>query len=155
MEIKKWFEFTPNRMKKSAGVIIILNKTKILLCHATGSKWIGTFGPPKGGLNPGETEIQGAIRELKEETSIKLDINLITNPDDPIIIDYISKSGDKYKRLFFYTVYIDDVSEIGLTSEIIPINKLQKDEIDWCGFLDKKEAEKRIFHRVSSILDLL
>jgi len=37
-------------MKKSAGVIIILNNNKILLSHATNAKWEKTFSFPKGGI---------------------------------------------------------------------------------------------------------
>lgn len=157
MDIKNWFSFTSldGRIKKSAGIVIILKKNKILLCHATNSKWTNTFGPPKGGVDKGEIEIDGAIRELKEETSITIDKNKIDNPKKPIIIDYQSKNREVYKRLFLYLVYIDDISEIGLLSETIPKSKLQIGEIDWCGFLTKKEAKKRISQRLSHLLFLL
>lgn len=157
MGIKNWFSFTPyeSKLKKSAGIVIILKNTKILLCHATSSKWFGTFGPPKGGIEVGELEIDAAIRELAEETSIIIDKNQIKNPRNPIIIDYNYKTGVTYKRLFLYTVFIQDISEIGLSSETIPVNKLQIDEIDWCGFLKKKYAKKRILNRFTVILNLL
>jgi hypothetical protein len=32
---------------------------------------------------------------------------------------------------------------------------LQPEEVDWAGFLDKEEAEKRIFDRFKSILKYL
>ena len=83
-----------------------------------------------------------------------IDKNKLTNPKAPIIVDY-KKNGNIYKRLFLYTVYIDDISEIGLTSEMIPTSNLQAEEIDWCGFMSKTEAERRIFHRVSHLLDLV
>ena len=75
MFLKKWFDFDPfdSKMKKSAGIVIILGKKKILLCHSTNSKWFGTYSVPKGGVNRGESEIDGAIRELREETSIKVE----------------------------------------------------------------------------------
>ena len=40
-------------MKKSAGVIIILNNNKILLSHATNARWEKTFSFPKGGIEKG------------------------------------------------------------------------------------------------------
>mgnify|MGYP000691774296 CR=1 FL=1 len=141
-------------MKKSAGVIIILNKTKMLMCHSTNSKWNGTFSVPKGGIDKGESKIDAALRELKEETSVKVKKRQLYS-EKPIIFDYTSKKGVVYKRLFLYKVYIDDISEIGLETEIIPYDKLQKNEIDWCGFLNKEEATKKIFHRVENLLDLI
>lgn len=154
----RWFDFDPfeSKMKKSAGVIIILNGQKVLLCHPTNSRWFGTYSFPKGGLNKGESEIDAAIRELREESSIIIDKSKITNPNIPIIVDYINKKGEKkYKQLYLYTVYINDISEIGLDSEIIPKEKLQLSEIDWCGFLPKQEAKHRIFHRVFHLLDMI
>jgi ADP-ribose pyrophosphatase YjhB (NUDIX family) len=158
MMIKKWFDFDPfeNLMKKSAGVIIILNNNKVLLCHPTNSRWFGTYSFPKGGLEKGETSIDAAIRELREESSIVIDMSKITNPNSPIIVDYVNKKGEKkYKQLYLYTVYINDVSEIGLDSETISTERLQIEEIDWCGFLPKQEAKSRIFHRVSHLLDMI
>ena len=155
--IKKWFDFEPfeSEMKKSAGVIIILNNNKILLCHPTKAKWFGSYSFPKGGINEGESEVDGALRELREESSIIVNKSQIKNIKDPIIVDYVDKKGVKYKRLYLYTVYINDISEIGLDSEIIPNEKLQLEEIDWCGFLTKNEAIPRIFHRVEHLLKMI
>lgn len=142
-------------MKKSAGVIIILNNNKILLSHATNARWEKTFSFPKGGIEKDEKKKDAAIRELMEETSIVITKEQISNPDDAIIVNYIDKTGINYKRLYLYTVYIEDISEIGLESEIVPIENLQADELDWCGFLTKEEAKDKIFNRVEHLLDLI
>lgn len=142
-------------MKKSAGVIIILNNNKILLSHATNARWQKTFSFPKGGIEKDEKKKDAAIRELAEETSIVITKEQISNPDDAIIVNYIDKAGINYKRLYLYTVYIEDISEIGLESEIVPIENLQADELDWCGFLTKEEAKDKIFGRVEHLLDLI
>jgi len=142
-------------MKKSAGVIIILNNNKILLSHATNARWEKTFSFPKGGIEKDEKKKDAAIRELMEETSIVITKEQISNPDDAIIVNYVDKVGINYKRLYLYTVYIEDISEIGLESEIVPIENLQADELDWCGFLTKEEAKDKIFNRVEHLLDLI
>ena len=56
--ISRWFDFDPfeSKMKKSAGVIIILNRQKMLFCHPSNSKWFGTYSFPKGGLEKDEAE---------------------------------------------------------------------------------------------------
>lgn len=155
--IKKWFDYDPfkDRMKVSGGIILILNKSKILLVHPSKAKWYETYSVPKGGVNEGESEIDAAIRELQEETSLIVTKDMITNPKDPIIIEYQNKQGKKYKKLVLFTVYINNISEVGMEKETMDKSKLQLKEVDWCGFLDKKEAQLRIFHRMSSLVELI
>ena len=63
------------------------------------------------------------------------------------------KKSVVYKRIYLFTLYISDISEIGLDSEVIPKEKLPLDEIDWAGFVTKEEAKLRLFHRSVPMLD--
>jgi ADP-ribose pyrophosphatase YjhB (NUDIX family) len=60
-----WME-PEQKIKKSGAFIYDGNTKKILLVQSRGQ----FFGCPKGSLNPGETVLECAIREVKEETGI-------------------------------------------------------------------------------------
>jgi len=155
-KINKFFEFEPfeSKMKKSAGVIIVLKNEKVLICHPSNNdKWFGSYSFPKGGIDEGETIKQAALRELFEETSVKLDESKISK--EPLVLDYMNykKKDVVYKKIYLFTMYINDISEIGLDSEVIPNHKLPFGEIDWAGFISKEEAKLRLFHRSVPIID--
>ncbi|NEX59523.1 NUDIX hydrolase [Noviherbaspirillum galbum] len=51
----------------SCGTLIINRRGEILLCHVTGTrKW----DIPKGLQDPGETTLEAAMREMREETGL-------------------------------------------------------------------------------------
>src|ERR1017187_2463293 len=85
--IRRWYEYDPmkDKIKVSAGIVLILNGSKILLVHPSKAKWFGTYSVPKGGVNVGESDIDAALRELREETSLVVSKNMISNPNDPIV----------------------------------------------------------------------
>lgn len=130
-------------MVESAGFVIIYDN-KILLEHPKGQKWFATYSIPKGRVEDGEDHLSTAIRETYEELGIKIDANQI-NPNDKGYINYTDNKGNIYKRVYFYILELDTPIHIDKT-------KLQKDEIDWAGFLSREDAEKRIFWRFKPLL---
>ena len=54
----------------SCGVIVVNDDAELLLCHVTGQDH---WDLPKGGPNDGETPLQAALRETREETGLALD----------------------------------------------------------------------------------
>ena len=60
--------FNPKRL--SCGVVILNPDRELLLCHVTGQNH---WDLPKGGIDPGETPLQAALRETREEAGLCLD----------------------------------------------------------------------------------
>ena len=135
-------------MKTSAGLVIIQDN-KMLLVHPTNSEWYGTYSIPKGEIDEDTNEplVDAAIRETQEE------IGVLFNKNDiyylkPEYVEYHSKTGTPYKRVWYYVVYLKEPLDVNTI-------KLQLEEVDWAGFLNKKEAEKRIFGRLKDIIKYL
>jgi len=59
--------FNPKRL--SCGVVILNRERELLLCHVTGQNH---WDLPKGGIDPGETPLEAAIRETREESGLRL-----------------------------------------------------------------------------------
>lgn len=140
-------------MKVSAGVAIVLNKEKVLLCHPSNASWGTNYSFPKGGVDIGEGILDAAMRELREETSVIVSKSQIKNPKNPHVIDYINRDGSIYKRIYLFQVDIKSIREVGLTSEVIDKSLLQIEEVDWAGFVDKEEASLRIFWKSKKVLN--
>lgn len=58
------------KYEKSCGAVIFDND-KVLLIQQVAGHW----GFPKGHVEEGETEVETAIREIKEETNLDVEIN--------------------------------------------------------------------------------
>ena len=65
---KKIFRKARRNYRKSGAFIYDPGKDRVLLVQSRGHLW----GPPKGTLNLGELDRDGAIREVKEETGLDI-----------------------------------------------------------------------------------
>jgi ADP-ribose pyrophosphatase YjhB (NUDIX family) len=138
-------------MVHSAGLAVIY-KEKILLVHPKNARWTNSYSIPKGHLELGETSLEAAIRETKEEVGIEFHINTVPGPERELF--YIKqKTGNPWKKLSYYVVHIDTLEQIGLSSEIVPKEQLQAIEVDWAGFVPFEEAKKRMIPALLKIID--
>ena len=65
--VKAMSFFNPKRL--SCGVVILNPDRELLLCHVTGQNH---WDLPKGGIDPGETPREAALRETREESGLCL-----------------------------------------------------------------------------------
>ena len=103
--------------EKSCGCIII-KQNKVLLVYEKGRNF---WGFPKGHVEEGENEIQTALREVKEEVGLDVEIN----ENKRYVINYIINNEiDKTSVFYIATPKTENI-------------ELQESEIEdskWCDF---------------------
>lgn len=105
------------REEKSCGCIIIKNRKVLLVYEKNRNFW----GFPKGHMEEGENEIQTALREVKEEVGLEVEID----EEKRYTLNYIIKDEiDKTTVLYIARPKSEEV--IMQESEI--------ENIKWCDF---------------------
>lgn len=153
--IKKFSDFssTEKKARHAAGVAII-HEDQILLVHPTGGSWTRPImGIPKGGIEEGEDLMDAAIREVFEETGIRLSPPQLDTRVETV--DIFNNAGKYRHSLYYFICRISDLTEIGLTSKSVPKSQLQIEEIDWAGFVNIREAYSKTAKSQLIILDRL
>jgi 8-oxo-dGTP pyrophosphatase MutT (NUDIX family) len=140
-------------MEKSAGIAIVHNG-KILMAHATKSSWYGSWMPPKGKIEEGETEEEAACREVEEECGITVDPEMLGRRH---VVQYTKGPGGKmYKEVYIFECRVDSLEEVGIPNLIkgeLPKYMLQEDEISEARFMGHEECKKRCLPRYLSMVD--
>ncbi|MEO9058536.1 MAG: nucleotide triphosphate diphosphatase NUDT15 [Ktedonobacteraceae bacterium] len=106
----------PEAQEKQAqvGVSILINKgDRILLEKRQHTHGAGTWGPPSGHIDYGETPEQTAMRETKEETTVIIDnlkFRVITN-------DVFEKEQKHYITIWFDANYVSGEPKVSAPEE--------------------------------------
>lgn len=108
MELKK---------EKSCGCIIIKDNKVLLINEIHGNFW----GFPKGHMENGETEIETALREVKEE--VGLDVKIDT--DKRYVLNYIIDNKIDKTTVLYVAEPISDK---------IVMQESEIDNVKWCSF---------------------
>lgn len=112
------------KQEKSCGCIVMNDKKQVLLIHHNEGHW----DYPKGHIEEGETEIETAIREVKEETNI----DVIVDSKFRYTIQYSPKE-DVIKEVVYFIAQ-------NITNNI----KAQLEEVQLVEWVDLDEAIERI-----------
>ena len=124
------------KKEKSCGCVIF-NNNEVLVIKDTN----GNYGFPKGHMEEGETEVETAIRETKEETNV----DVIVDESRRYEINYYIKERDIDKTVVFFRARYnggDLKIQEGETEEIlwIPI----KDILNVLTWKDSKEVYENL-----------
>lgn len=114
-------EASKKPLRVSAGVVIT-DGQEIILGHPTNGI---TWDIPKGGVDPGETHAQAAVREVQEETGLKI------REKDLVHLGVYPYSSEKKVSMFVLRVpKLPDVSTLHCDSKFQDKDGVMKPELD-------------------------
>ena len=123
------------KKEKACGCIII-EKGKVLLIQQTKGHW----GFPKGHVELGETEIETAKREVKEETNIDVEIN----ENKRYVMEYFTDKGN-FKQVVLFIARKTSGNEKYQESEIKTMKWMTYEEaINTITYDNARELFKKI-----------
>ena len=131
------------KKEKSCGCIVINDKNEILLILHNAGHW--DF--PKGHVEDGETEVQTAIREVKEETNIDVEVD-----EEYRYSTKYSPKEDVIKEVVYFLArnisderqaQLEEVSEVKWFSMNDAIEKITYDNSREILIQLKKDLEKK------------
>lgn len=115
------------KVEKSCGCIIV-DEGKVLLVGAKDDDGMLYWGFPKGHKELGESDVETAIRETKEE--VGLDVKIID--DEPIVVSHPMNDNKDLKQIWLFIAKLVDDKRCELVR--------QDDEIDCVEWVDLEKA---------------
>lgn len=135
------------KQKRTAAVVIINSQGDILGCHATGRPLDLGWDFPKGLVEPGESDADAAVRELREETGIKL------SPDTLFDAGVHSHNKEKDIHLFLYlTEQMPDIERLRCSTYFDVTDRATGEVLRTCpecnGYEIIPKSERKKFNKV-------
>lgn len=124
------------RVKVGVGVLVFDKEGKILLMKRTNEHGKGTWAPPGGHVEFGETALAAAKREVKEEVGIVIKNAIVIGITEDIIL-----AVEKH----YVTVFVQAEWSKGLP-------KTSDREFSDIGFFDINELPKPLFISFSNLM---
>ena len=116
------------KYEKSCGAVIF-DGDKVLVIQQVKGHW----GFPKGHVEEGETEVETALREIKEETNLDVEIN-----ENYRYVERYSPSEDVEKDVVFF-----------IAKKIGGDIKVQEEEVKATEWLSPREAVEKVTYDTS------
>ncbi len=112
----------------SVGGVVTDSAGRVALIRTTSLKGTLVWGLPKGHCKAGETNLAAAIREVEEETGLRVDVPV---PVPAASVDYwfMAKDGERvHKRVDFYRMEAVGGDPAGHDDEVEEVVLLPPDE---------------------------
>ncbi|MFC1954791.1 NUDIX hydrolase [Chloroflexota bacterium] len=106
----------------------ILNGNKVLLIKRAGEPYKGTWAPPGGGIELGETVYEAGKREVREESAVEVEIEGILKIDDHIRLDEEGKVEVHTILIRLLSRYVSGTPKAG--SDAADVGWYTVDELD-------------------------
>ena len=123
------------KFEKCCGCII-LNEDKVLLVKHN----IGHWGFPKGHMKKNETEVQTAIREVKEETNVDVQIQ-----EEKRYVEEYYSSEDTFKQVVYFLATCKNMNTQAQEVEIAQIEWVPiKEAVNKLTYENAKKLLKQV-----------
>jgi diadenosine hexaphosphate hydrolase (ATP-forming) len=96
---------------EGAGGVVVNYEGKVLLIRHHNGTWVF----PKGHVDPGETPLEAALREVEEEAGVECDC---PDPDATYTTSYVNSRGQPRRITWF--LLRSDASKPTMTEELFP-----------------------------------
>jgi predicted NUDIX family NTP pyrophosphohydrolase len=137
---------------KLSGVVLIYNNKILLVRPKKFKRRMRKWSIPKGHIEDKFSKIETAIRELEEESRIKLKKDQLKH-SEKIVLEYFKAGANK--KLTCYVVNIKkEEMNIQLFNDMILGNFLKGETVE-AGFFSKDDAQKIIERHQLALLKLL
>ena len=134
--------FNPKRL--SCGVVIVNRDHELLLCHVTGQNH---WDLPKGGIDLGETPLEAAIRETREESGLRL------QPDALVDLGRFAYTNKKNLHLFACAMPRFDLKDLRCESRYIDrYSGRQLPEMDGFGWFSFERVAALCTPKMTTVL---
>ena len=133
-----------NIKRLSCGVVILNPDRELLLCHVTGQNH---WDLPKGGIDAGETPLEAAQRETREEAGLQL------HEDDLIDLGRFRYTSKKDLHLFATVLPRVDLAVLHCDSHYLDRHSgRQLPEMDGFGWFSFERAWKLCTPKMATVL---
>lgn len=109
-------------------LIFLRHQDKILMLNTVKGMWMGMWNGVGGKIENGETPLEGALREVFEETGIRVD-----NLDFQTVVTWEVIDENESGGMYIYTFNLKDITKVAKTPYYSPGKEgiLDWKSIDW------------------------
>lgn len=132
----------------TVGIVVLDGEKSLLVKHGVSAGHpTGTYGTSGGRVDSGETDVEAAIRELKEETGLDVLAEDLVELPNKYLVSLDRKNGEKLH--VSHTVFVTDKysGELLGSDEAVPewVEDSRLDELDLLPNIQDMVARARVY----------